>query len=150
MYREHSLRLVEKMAERYGSHPALSMWHVSNELGCHNGRCYSELSAQGFRRWLRERYTDLEILNRAWATDFWSQRYGSWEEIKPPRIAPSFSVPHSSSTSPGSRRTPCASSCAPRPRCYGVIPRTSLSRLSARDYLRSLESGVSSAVGLRL
>src|SRR5450756_1778938 len=69
------------------------MWHVSNELGCHNGRCYSELSAQGFRRWLRERYTDLEILNRAWATDFWSQRYGSWEEIKPPRIAPSFSNP---------------------------------------------------------
>jgi beta-galactosidase len=93
VYREHSLRLVEKMAERYGSHPALSMWHVSNELGCHNGRCYSELSAQGFRRWLRERYTDLDTFNRAWATDFWSQHYGAWEEIEPPRIAPSFSNP---------------------------------------------------------
>jgi beta-galactosidase len=93
VYREHSLRLVEKMAERYGSHPALSMWHVSNELGCHNGRCYSELSAQGFRRWLRERYSDLDTLNRAWATDFWSQHYGAWEEIEPPRIAPSFSNP---------------------------------------------------------
>jgi beta-galactosidase len=93
VYREHSLRLVEKMAERYGSHPALSMWHVSNELGCHNGRCYSELSAQGFRRWLLKRYIDLDTLNRAWATDFWSQRYGTWEEIEPPRIAPSFSNP---------------------------------------------------------
>jgi len=93
VYREHSLRLVEAMAERYGSHPALSMWHVSNELGCHNGRCYSELSAQGFRRWLRERYTDLDTFNRAWATDFWSQHYGTWEEIEPPRIAPSFSNP---------------------------------------------------------
>src|SRR5665647_571186 len=93
VYREHSLRLVEKMAERYASHPALSMWHVSNELGCHNGRCYSELSAQGFRRWLRERYTDLDTFNRAWATDFWSQHYGTWEEIEPPRIAPSFSNP---------------------------------------------------------
>jgi len=93
VYREHSLRLVEKMAERYASHPALSMWHVSNELGCHNGRCYSELSAQGFRRWLRERYTDLDTFNRAWATDFWSQHYSTWEEIEPPRIAPSFSNP---------------------------------------------------------
>ena len=93
VYREHSLRLVEAMAERYGSHPALSMWHVSNELGCHNGRCYGELSAQGFRRWLRERYTDLDTFNRAWATDFWSQHYGTWEEIEPPRIAPSFSNP---------------------------------------------------------
>jgi len=93
VYREHSLRLVEAMAERYGSHPALSMWHVSNELGCHNGRCYGELSAQGFRRWLRERYTDLDTLNRVWATDFWSQHYGTWEEIQPPRVAPSFSNP---------------------------------------------------------
>ena len=93
VYREHSLRLVEKMAERYGKHPALSMWHVSNELGCHNGRCYSELSAQGFRRWLSERYGDLDTLNRVWATDFWSQRYGTWDEIEPPRIAPSFSNP---------------------------------------------------------
>ena len=60
---------------------------------CHNGRCYSELSAQGFRRWLRERYTDLDTFNRAWATDFWSQHYSTWEEIEPPRIAPSFSNP---------------------------------------------------------
>jgi len=93
VYREHSLRLVEKMAERYGKHPALSMWHVSNELGCHNGRCYSELSAQGFRGWLRERYSDLDTLNRVWATEFWSQHYGAWEEIEPPRIAPAFSNP---------------------------------------------------------
>ena len=92
-YREHSLRLVERMAQRYAEHPALSLWHVSNELGCHNGRCYSEASAVGFRRWLQERYGDLETLNAAWGTDFWSQRYGSWTEVQPPRIAPSFSNP---------------------------------------------------------
>ncbi|MCL3860838.1 beta-galactosidase [Actinotalea sp. K2] len=93
VYREHSLHLVERMADRYGNHPALAMWHVSNELGCHNGRCYSELSARGFRRWLQGRYGDLDTLNRAWATDFWSQRYGAWDQIEPPRVAPSFSNP---------------------------------------------------------
>ncbi|WP_454048958.1 beta-galactosidase [Cellulomonas sp. Marseille-Q8402] len=93
VYRTHSLRLVERMAERYGQHPALALWHVSNELGCHNGRSYGELDAQGFRAWLRARYEDLDALNAAWGTDFWSQRYGTWEEIRPPRVAPSFSNP---------------------------------------------------------
>ena len=93
VYREHSLRLVERMAERYGAHPALALWHVSNELGCHNGRSYGELDAHGFREWLRARYGRLDALNAAWGTDFWSQRYGSWDEIRPPRVAPSFTNP---------------------------------------------------------
>ncbi len=93
VYREHSLRLVERMAERYGQHPALALWHVSNELGCHNGRSYSDLDAHGFRGWLRARYVDLDALNTAWGTDFWSQRYSTWEEIQPPRVAPSFVNP---------------------------------------------------------
>lgn len=87
-YREHSLRLVERMAERYGEHPALALWHVSNELGCHNGRSYSEAEAVAFRTWLRERYGTLTELNDAWGTTFWSQHYGQWEEITPPAAAP--------------------------------------------------------------
>ena len=34
------------------------------------------------------RYGDLDALNRAWGTAFWSQRYGDWQEIVPPRAAP--------------------------------------------------------------
>ncbi|MCY7412578.1 MAG: beta-galactosidase, partial [Salinibacterium sp.] len=40
VFREHAMRLVGKVAERYGSHPAVALWHVSNELGCHNALCY--------------------------------------------------------------------------------------------------------------
>src|SRR5829696_7229722 len=36
VFREHALKLVRTVAERYGSHPALTAWHISNELGCHN------------------------------------------------------------------------------------------------------------------
>ncbi|VXB51472.1 Beta-galactosidase [Microbacterium sp. 8M] len=85
-YRRHSIELVERMAQRYGDHPALALWHVSNELGGHNARCYGEESARAFRIWLRGRYADsLDELNRAWGTAVWSQRYRSWEEIEPPR-----------------------------------------------------------------
>lgn len=86
VYREHSLALVEEVARRYGHHPALRLWHVNNELGCHNGLCYCDVSAEAFRGWLRERYVGIEDLNAAWGTSFWSQRYGAFEEILPPRL----------------------------------------------------------------
>jgi beta-galactosidase len=93
VFREKALALVEQMAGRYGGHPGLVLWHVSNELGCHNAHCYCDVSAAAFRRWLRERYGDLGTLNEAWGTAFWSQRYGDWEEVLPPRIAPTFPNP---------------------------------------------------------
>ncbi|ANP71412.1 beta-galactosidase [Cryobacterium arcticum] len=86
-FRRYALALVEKMAERYAQHPALSMWHISNELGCHNVYDYSDDAARAFRTWLEARYGTLTELNRAWGTAFWSQNYSSWSQILPPRLA---------------------------------------------------------------
>lgn len=86
VFRQYALQLVAAMARRYGTHPAVRLWHVSNELGCHNGRCWCDISAQAFRMWLTDRYGDVEKLNDAWGTAFWSQRYGSFDEVLPPRI----------------------------------------------------------------
>ncbi|MEU3166710.1 beta-galactosidase [Streptosporangium sp. NPDC006930] len=87
VFREHALRLVRVMADRYARHPALVAWHVSNELGCHNAYDYSADAAHAFRAWLQRRYATLDRLNQAWGTAFWSQRYGDWDQILPPRLA---------------------------------------------------------------
>jgi beta-galactosidase len=84
-YREAALHLVDRLAGRYHDHPALAMWHIHNEYGCHNLACYCDTSATAFRTWLRERYGDLAALNDAWGTAFWSQRYTDWAEVLPPR-----------------------------------------------------------------
>lgn len=85
-YREAALRIARALGERYAEHPAVVMWHVHNEYGCHNAECFCDTSAQDFRRWLRERYADdLAALNDAWGTTFWSQWYYDWDEIIPPR-----------------------------------------------------------------
>ncbi|GAA2235732.1 beta-galactosidase [Herbiconiux moechotypicola] len=86
VYREHALALVEQVARRYGTHPAVKLWHVSNEIGCHNAHCYCEVSAAAFRRWLEKRYGTLDALNEAWGTAFWSQRYAAWEHIQTPAL----------------------------------------------------------------
>lgn len=93
VFREHALQLTRRMAERYGSHDAVVLWHVSNELGCHNALCYCDVSAAAFRTWLRDRYADIEALNTAWGTAFWSQRYDDFEQVLPPRVAPNFPNP---------------------------------------------------------
>lgn len=83
--RAHAVRVARVLAERYGSHPAVRMWHVSNELACHNGRCFCDVSAEAFRGWLRKRYADVDALNEAWGTAFWGQRYASIDQVLPPR-----------------------------------------------------------------
>jgi beta-galactosidase len=92
-YRSAALALTEHLARRYRDHPALAMWHVNNEYGCHNLPCCCDRCASGFRAWLRARYGDVQALNQAWGTDFWSQRYGSFEQVRPPRLAPTPSNP---------------------------------------------------------
>jgi beta-galactosidase len=92
-YKERASELVRGIANRYKDHPALAMWHVNNEYGCHVAECYCDASAEHFREWLRARYGDLDKLNEAWGTAFWSQRYGEWGEILPPRSAPTFANP---------------------------------------------------------
>ncbi|MGH3663024.1 MAG: beta-galactosidase [Micromonosporaceae bacterium] len=93
VYRSYAGRLVEQLAARYAEHPALALWHVGNEYGCHVRACWCDVSAADFRRWLRERHGDIDTLNAAWSTTFWSQRYDSFDEVLPPRAAPTFPNP---------------------------------------------------------
>ncbi|MFE1646089.1 beta-galactosidase [Microbacterium sp. P01] len=85
VFRHAALTVVAAVAERYGSHPAVALWHVSNELGCHNAYCHCETSTNAFRAWLRAKYATIDGLNAAWGTAFWSQTYTDWSEILTPR-----------------------------------------------------------------
>jgi beta-galactosidase len=84
-FRRYALRIVEALANRYGSHPALRLWHVSNELGNENARCYSDETARAFQAWLARRFSTIEVLNDAWGTAFWGHRYTSFAQVLPPR-----------------------------------------------------------------
>ncbi|HEX9922105.1 MAG TPA: beta-galactosidase [Anaerolineae bacterium] len=80
-FRYFAHNLVRRLAERYGQHPALLMWHVSNEYG---PVCYCDHCAARFRTWLQARYGSLEVINRRWVTPFWSHTLTTWEQIEPP------------------------------------------------------------------
>ena len=89
VYRRYATGITRVIAERYKDHPALALWHVDNELGCHVSEFYGEEDAAAFRAWLERRYGTVAALNAAWGTAFWSQNYDSFDEILPPGVAPS-------------------------------------------------------------
>ena len=92
-YKRLAAKLVREIAERYQDHPALKLWHINNEYGCHVSESFDEDSAKAFRVWLEKRYGTVKALNEAWGTSFWSQTYYAWDEVSPPAAAPTFINP---------------------------------------------------------
>ncbi|QEU84315.1 beta-galactosidase [Streptomyces viridosporus] len=92
-YRAAAVDITTRLAERYGDHPALAMWHVHNEYGVPVSACYCDSCAAHFRRWLARAYGTVDAVNEAWGTAFWGQRYASFEEIDPPRLTPTVGNP---------------------------------------------------------
>jgi len=81
IFRRKAGQIAEKLAQRYKDHPALLMWHMSNEYG---GECHCELCQQAFRDWLRKRYGSIAALNAAWWAAFWGHTFGDFSQIESP------------------------------------------------------------------
>lgn len=81
VYRE-KVRLIDtELAKRLGDHPAVKLWHISNEL---SGECHCPLCQDAFRDWLRRKYKTIDALNDSWCTTFWSHTYDSFDQVESP------------------------------------------------------------------
>ena len=81
-YRTLVEKMDTKLAQEFGNHPGLILWHISNELG---GECYCDSCKKRFQEYLREKYhNNIEELNKQWWTSFWSRSFDSFEQIEPP------------------------------------------------------------------
>jgi len=75
--------LADALTKRYAHHPALIAIGYDNEIG--NGfMSYAEADRQRFIAWLKQKYKTIEALNKAWATQRWSRRLSSFEDVDLP------------------------------------------------------------------
>ena len=81
-YREKVSQMNRKLAERYGNNDTVIAWHISNEYG---GECRCPLCQNAFRDFLRKKYhNDINELNLAWWTTFWSKTYDDFDQVEAP------------------------------------------------------------------
>ncbi|MDO4613785.1 MAG: beta-galactosidase [Actinomycetaceae bacterium] len=91
--RDKAAALAGALARAVKGHPALCLWHVGNEYGCHIAESYDPISIEQFRLWLADHYASIDDLNASWGTTFWSQRYSSFDEVGAPAPLPTFHNP---------------------------------------------------------
>ncbi|MDO0917291.1 beta-galactosidase [Streptomyces sp. DT2A-34] len=81
-FRFHAERIIRKMVARYVDHPAVIGWQVDNEPGLH--LLHNQGVFQRFVDHLREKYGDVETLNREWGLVYWSHRLSTWADLWTP------------------------------------------------------------------
>lgn len=83
VYKKYSVLLANKIAERYKNNKNIICWHICNEYG---GTCYCDNCEKEFRIWLKNKYKNINAVNEAWNTSFWSHTIYDWDEIVVPNI----------------------------------------------------------------
>lgn len=81
VYREFVRKMNTALAEKFGTHPAVVGWHISNEYG---GECHCDLCQNAFRAYLKDTYKTLDNLNQQWWTGFWANTVTDWEQLHSP------------------------------------------------------------------
>jgi beta-galactosidase len=79
-FQKYALRFADSLTMHYGKHPALIAFGIDNESG-DGPISYSETARQRFIEWLKKKYTNLDNLNKAWASQRWSRRINQFDEI---------------------------------------------------------------------
>lgn len=94
VFRMHSRRITQAMAEHYRNNPDIVGWQTDNELNTSASESFSAATRREFQVYLEHRYDTVDALNFAWGGDFWATRYDNFDQIVLPLDqAPGFASP---------------------------------------------------------
>lgn len=81
VFRAHSRRITQAMADHYRDHPDVIGWQTDNELNTSVSKSYSASARREFQQFLEEKYGEIGALNHAWGGDFWASAYQSFDQV---------------------------------------------------------------------
>lgn len=93
LYRKLAYRMIEALAQHYGNDKRIVGWQLDNEPAVQFD--YNPAAEEGFRNFLRKKYEgDIDKLNDAWGTAFWSEVYSDFNQITLPKRVQMFMNHH--------------------------------------------------------
>ena len=93
VYRKLAYRMIEELVRHYGNDSRIIGWQLDNEPAVQFD--YNQAAEEAFREFLKEKYHhNIQELNAAWGTAFWSEVYSRFEEITLPKTAQMFMNHH--------------------------------------------------------
>jgi len=92
LYRTLSMKMIAELGRHYGQDKRVMGWQLDNEPAVQFD--YSAAAEIQFRQFLRTKYPNINDLNKAWGTAFWSQTYSDFNEITLPETSMMFMNPH--------------------------------------------------------
>ena len=79
VYLFHAERIIRKLIGHVCTHPAVIGYQADNETKYYQS-CGPNVQLQ-FVEYMREKFGDLETINRRFGLDYWSNRISSWEDF---------------------------------------------------------------------
>jgi len=85
LFRDYSRKITRAMAKHYKANPDVIGWQTDNEIYCHFADDHGPEMQVAFREFLIRKYANnIDNLNTAWGTAFWTQTYSGFDQIETP------------------------------------------------------------------
>ena len=85
-YLKHCKKITEKMAEEFGNDKNVIGWQIDNEIIYSSGSCCCRHCRSKFKKYLENKYTTIENLNKSWNLNLFSQNYSDFSQVQIPLI----------------------------------------------------------------
>jgi len=85
-YINYTKKIVEKLVDHYKDEKQVISWQIDNEFG-HEGSdmCYCSNCHKKFQAFLKNKYKNIDNLNKVYGSIFWGQTYNEFCEIPIPK-----------------------------------------------------------------
>ncbi len=82
VYRGFCKKIIKKMVSRYKDWTSVIGYQIDNELEANH--CCCPVCQQEFRKFIREKYKNIDEVNKAYGNSVWSGEYSDFSQIGPP------------------------------------------------------------------
>lgn len=82
IFKQYAEKIISELAKHYANDKRIWGWQLDNEPAAWGD--YSPVQHEKFRVWLKNKYQNIENLNKAWGAAFWSLTYNDFSQIDIP------------------------------------------------------------------